>query len=96
MATVGTPVPPPVKNEWLSSALDPKLSPPSPGGPRKAAPMTTVSSLRSRHSQNVFDSKYVLFLLSNREWLVVHHHHQHHSVHCLKLRERRHRYQAVS
>lgn len=43
MATVGTPVPPPVKNDWLSSALDnPKLSPPSPGGPRKAAPMTTV------------------------------------------------------
>lgn len=44
MATVGTPVPPPVKNDWLSSALDnPKLSPPSPGGPRKAAPVTAVS-----------------------------------------------------
>ncbi|XP_055304308.1 dynamin isoform X8 [Sitodiplosis mosellana] len=41
IATVGTPVPPPVKNDWLSSALDnPKLSPPSPGGPRKAVPMT--------------------------------------------------------
>lgn len=43
MATVGTPVPPPVKNDWLSSALDnPRLSPPSPGGPRKAAPVTSV------------------------------------------------------
>lgn len=43
MATVGTPVPPPVKNDWLSSALDnPKLSPPSPGGPRKATPMASV------------------------------------------------------
>lgn len=43
MATVGTPVPPPVKNDWLSGALDnPKLSPPSPGGPRKGVPMTTV------------------------------------------------------
>ncbi|XP_055304347.1 dynamin isoform X9 [Sitodiplosis mosellana] len=43
IATVGTPVPPPVKNDWLSSALDnPKLSPPSPGGPRKAVPMTAA------------------------------------------------------
>ncbi|XP_035900459.1 dynamin isoform X6 [Anopheles stephensi] len=39
MATFSTPVPPPVKNDWLSSGLDnPRLSPPSPGGPRKAAP----------------------------------------------------------
>ncbi|XP_035775786.1 dynamin-like isoform X4 [Anopheles albimanus] len=39
MATFTTPVPPPVKNDWLSSGLDnPRLSPPSPGGPRKAAP----------------------------------------------------------
>lgn len=45
MATVGTPVPPPVKNDWLSSALDnPKLSPPSPGGPRKATPVAAVSN----------------------------------------------------
>lgn len=43
MATVSTPVPPPVKNDWLSSALDnPRLSPPSPGGPRKAAPQSQV------------------------------------------------------
>lgn len=43
MATVTTPVPPPVKNDWLSSALDnPRLSPPSPGGPRKAAPVSQV------------------------------------------------------
>ncbi|XP_017774818.1 PREDICTED: dynamin isoform X2 [Nicrophorus vespilloides] len=39
MATVSTPVPPPVKNDWLASGLDnPRLSPPSPGGPRKSAP----------------------------------------------------------
>ncbi|XP_047542477.1 dynamin isoform X9 [Vanessa atalanta] len=40
MATVSTPVPPPVKNDWLESRLDsnPRLSPPSPGGPRRAAP----------------------------------------------------------
>lgn len=39
MATVSTPVPPPVKNDWLASGLDnPRLSPPSPGGPRKPAP----------------------------------------------------------
>ncbi|KAJ8933483.1 hypothetical protein NQ314_013981 [Rhamnusium bicolor] len=45
MATVSTPVPPPVKNDWLASGLDnPRLSPPSPGGPRKATP----SSLGSR------------------------------------------------
>lgn len=51
-ATVGTPVPPPVKNDWLSSALDnPKLSPPSPGGPRKGVPMTTVSSLVHFHTE---------------------------------------------
>lgn len=40
MATVSTPVPPPVKNDWLENRLDsnPRLSPPSPGGPRRAAP----------------------------------------------------------
>lgn len=39
MATFSTPVPPPVKNDWLSSGLDnPRLSPPSPGGPRKNPP----------------------------------------------------------
>uniref|UniRef100_A0AAG5CU56 Dynamin n=1 Tax=Anopheles atroparvus TaxID=41427 RepID=A0AAG5CU56_ANOAO len=48
MATFSTPVPPPVKNDWLSSGLDnPRLSPPSPGGPRKAAPQQqgSVSSM---------------------------------------------------
>ncbi|XP_021708051.1 dynamin isoform X1 [Aedes aegypti] len=40
MATFSTPVPPPVKNDWLSSGLDnPRLSPPSPGGPRKNVPV---------------------------------------------------------
>lgn len=44
MATVTTPVPPPVKNDWLSNQLDnPRLSPPSPGGPRKAAPTQQVN-----------------------------------------------------
>lgn len=40
MATVSTPVPPPVKNDWLAGGLEnPRLSPPSPGGgPRKATP----------------------------------------------------------
>uniref|UniRef100_U5EZL6 Dynamin n=1 Tax=Corethrella appendiculata TaxID=1370023 RepID=U5EZL6_9DIPT len=38
MATFSTPVPPPVKNDWLSSGENPRLSPPSPGGPRKMAP----------------------------------------------------------
>lgn len=46
MATVSTPVPPPIKNDWLASGLDnPRLSPPSPGGPRKPAPnMSQVGS----------------------------------------------------
>ncbi|CAK1599553.1 unnamed protein product [Parnassius mnemosyne] len=45
MATVSTPVPPPVKNDWLESRLDsnPRLSPPSPGGPRRAAPAMQAS-----------------------------------------------------
>ncbi|XP_075987343.1 dynamin-1 shibire isoform X6 [Anticarsia gemmatalis] len=49
MATVSTPVPPPVKNDWLESRLDsnPRLSPPSPGGPRRAAP-AQQGSLGSR------------------------------------------------
>lgn len=49
MATVTTPVPPPVKNDWLSSALEnPRLSPPSPGGPRKAAPQSQVNSTQAK------------------------------------------------
>lgn len=45
MATFSTPVPPPVKNDWLSSGLDnPRLSPPSPGGPRKTTPQQQGSS----------------------------------------------------
>ncbi|XP_060524196.1 dynamin [Cylas formicarius] len=43
MATVSTPVPPPVKNDWLASGLEnPRLSPPSPGGPRKPTPQMGV------------------------------------------------------
>lgn len=63
MATVGTPVPPPVKNEWLSSALDPRLSPPSPGGPRKATPMTTVSSIRILEMKSILN----MFCLFRRQ-----------------------------
>lgn len=44
MATVSAPIPPPVKNDWLPSGLDnPRLSPPSPGGPRKPAPQAQVN-----------------------------------------------------
>ncbi|XP_018320820.1 dynamin [Agrilus planipennis] len=40
MATVSTPVPPPVKNDWLASGLDnARLSPPSPGGSKRQAPL---------------------------------------------------------
>nr|XP_022919394.1 dynamin isoform X4 [Onthophagus taurus] len=55
MATVSTPVPPPVKNDWLQSGLDnPRLSPPSPGGPRKAAPsMGQVGTTGSLGSSRV-------------------------------------------
>lgn len=42
MATVTTPVPPPVKNDWLPLE-NPRLSPPSPGGPRKPAPTSQVN-----------------------------------------------------
>lgn len=45
MATVSSPLPPPVKNDWLPSGLDPHLSPPSPGGPRKTAPTQQVVAL---------------------------------------------------
>lgn len=50
MATVSTPVPPPVKNDWLASGLEnPRLSPPSPGGPRKPAPgIMSGASMASR------------------------------------------------
>ncbi|KRF99581.1 uncharacterized protein Dwil_GK25241, isoform E [Drosophila willistoni] len=49
MATVSSPLPPPVKNDWLPSGLDnPRLSPPSPGGPRKPAP-TAQGSLGGRN-----------------------------------------------
>lgn len=48
MATVTTPVPPPVKNDWLQSGMDnPRLSPPSPGGPRKAPPQQQVQFFSS-------------------------------------------------
>ncbi|KAK7790233.1 hypothetical protein R5R35_009343 [Gryllus longicercus] len=49
MATVSTPVPPPVKNDWLASGLDnPRLSPPSPGGPRRTPIQPTPVGASSR------------------------------------------------
>lgn len=51
MATVSSPLPPPVKNDWLPSGLDPHLSPPSPGGPRKTAPTQQVSAMLPFHSR---------------------------------------------
>ncbi|KAH8349445.1 hypothetical protein KR067_010166 [Drosophila pandora] len=43
MATVSSPLPPPVKNDWLPSGLDnSRLSPPSPGAPRKPGPTPVI------------------------------------------------------
>lgn len=42
MATFSTPLPAPVKNDWLPTGENPRLSPPSPGGPRKNAPAQQV------------------------------------------------------
>lgn len=42
MATYTTPLPAPVKNDWLPTGENPRLSPPSPGGPRKNAPVQQV------------------------------------------------------
>ncbi|XP_065575308.1 dynamin-like isoform X5 [Artemia franciscana] len=41
MATVGTPIPPPVKDDWVNSATN--RGPPSPGGPRRPAPSQVVA-----------------------------------------------------
>lgn len=55
MATVSSPLPPPVKNDWLPSGLDnPRLSPPSPGGPRKPAPTAQVRIIQI--------SKYIMYI----------------------------------
>lgn len=43
MATFSTPLPAPVKNDWLPTGDNPRLSPPSPGGPRKNAPVQQVN-----------------------------------------------------
>lgn len=43
MATFSTPLPAPVKNDWLPTGESARLSPPSPGGPRKNAPVQQVS-----------------------------------------------------
>lgn len=42
MATFTTPLPAPVKNDWLPTGESARLSPPSPGGPRKNAPVQQV------------------------------------------------------
>lgn len=72
MATVSTPVPPPVKNDWLASGLDnPRLSPPSPGGPRKPAP--TIGQMGSSGEcllgfLYVFGSKRFELLVNVSSW----------------------------
>ncbi|XP_046415563.1 dynamin isoform X9 [Neodiprion lecontei] len=50
MATVSTPVPPPVKSDWLASGENPSLglSPPSPGGPRRGVAQSMVPPASSR------------------------------------------------
>ncbi|XP_068990913.1 dynamin isoform X7 [Neodiprion pinetum] len=48
MATVSTPVPPPVKSDWLASGENPRLSPPSPGGPRRGVAQSMVPPASSR------------------------------------------------
>ncbi|XP_012251732.1 dynamin isoform X9 [Athalia rosae] len=50
MATVSTPVPPPVKNDWLASGENPSLglSPPSPGGPRRGVTQSMAPPASSR------------------------------------------------
>lgn len=59
MATVSTPVPPPVKNDWLASGLEnPRLSPPSPGGPRKGAPNMGQVGSSGRYLKN-----YIILLI---------------------------------
>lgn len=47
MATFSTPLPAPVKNDWLPTGENPRLSPPSPGGPRKNAPVQQVRVTKS-------------------------------------------------
>lgn len=42
MATFSTPVPPPVKNDWLPVSENTGMSPPSPGGQRKPATPSMV------------------------------------------------------
>lgn len=53
MATFSTPLPAPVKNDWLPTGENPRLSPPSPGGPRKNAPVQQVD----------FSNIFLVFLL---------------------------------
>ncbi|XP_046739367.1 dynamin isoform X6 [Diprion similis] len=48
MATVSTPVPPPVKSDWLASGENPRLSPPSPGGPRRVVAQSMMPPASSR------------------------------------------------
>lgn len=70
MATVTTPVPPPVKNDWLSSGLDnPRLSPPSPGGPRKGTPPQQVR-LNEIHTLNFLLNLYQMKCNFSNQWVV--------------------------
>lgn len=58
MATFTTPLPAPVKNDWLPTGESARLSPPSPGGPRKNAPVQQVTvaiSIKVQIFKSVFD-----------------------------------------
>lgn len=59
MATFSTPLPAPVKNDWLPTGENPRLSPPSPGGPRKNAPVQQVDVRRNIQDESVVT---ILFL----------------------------------
>lgn len=71
MATVSSPLPPPVKNDWLPSGLDPHLSPPSPGGPRKTAPTQQVNALVPFHSRKELCINVCVCVLYRAHWAVV-------------------------
>lgn len=54
MATFSTPLPAPVKNDWLPTGENPRLSPPSPGGPRKNAPPQQQVRFKNKSRHQVY------------------------------------------
>lgn len=65
MATFTTPLPAPIKNDWLPTGDNPRLSPPSPGGPRKNAPVQQVCKI------NIQEAFSYLVILVCRDHLEV-------------------------